>query len=161
LDVDRVSHVFNYDMPREPETYVHRIGRTGRAGLSGIAISFCCVEERPQLRAVERLIKQSIAVVASGLGHASPQPEADPPTSGYKPAGRGPGGRRKSVRRAGGRRSTSGKATSSSSTSGNSTVGNSAQGQSPSKPHAASHGKRPGKNARRRRATGSRERSAG
>jgi ATP-dependent RNA helicase RhlE len=151
LDVDRVSHVFNYDMPREPETYVHRIGRTGRAGLSGIAISFCCVEERPQLRAVERLIKQSIAVVALGLGHGTPQSETDPPASGHKPANGGAGGRRKSVRRAGGRRSTS---------------SSSAQGQSQSRsgghPAAHSQAKRPGKNgARRRGSSGSRERSTG
>ena len=157
LDVDRVSHVFNYDMPREPETYVHRIGRTGRAGLTGIAISFCCVEERPQLRAVERLIKQSIAVVASGLGHAASQPEADPPTSGHKPAGRGPGGRRKSVRRAGGRRSTS-------TNSGQGSAANSAQGSAHprSNGHSASQGKKPGKHpARRKRASGDRAASTG
>ncbi len=60
IDVDRVSHVINYDLPNEPETYVHRIGRTARAGLEGVAISFCSAEERSWLRAIERLIRQQV-----------------------------------------------------------------------------------------------------
>jgi ATP-dependent RNA helicase RhlE len=56
LDVDGISHVINYDLPVEPESYVHRIGRTGRAGASGIAISFCEPAERQHLRLIERLI---------------------------------------------------------------------------------------------------------
>ncbi len=55
LDVDGITHVINYDLPMEPEAYVHRIGRTGRAGATGIAISFCDAEERDFLRAIERL----------------------------------------------------------------------------------------------------------
>jgi len=55
LDVDGVTHVFNFDMPVEPEAYVHRIGRTGRAGASGVAISFCDHTEREHLRAIEKL----------------------------------------------------------------------------------------------------------
>ncbi|MFN0011186.1 MAG: DEAD/DEAH box helicase [Phycisphaerales bacterium] len=55
LDVDGITHVINYDLPMEPEAYVHRIGRTGRAGATGIAISFCDSEERDLLRAIERL----------------------------------------------------------------------------------------------------------
>jgi ATP-dependent RNA helicase RhlE len=62
LDVDDISHVINYDMPLDPETYVHRIGRTGRAGASGIAVSFCGRNEQPQLRLVERLIRHEISV---------------------------------------------------------------------------------------------------
>lgn len=62
IDVDQISHVVNYDMPVEPETYVHRIGRTGRAGASGIAVSFCDGEEREKLRAIERLMRQAIPV---------------------------------------------------------------------------------------------------
>jgi ATP-dependent RNA helicase RhlE len=62
LDVDGVSHVVNFDLPHVPETYVHRIGRTGRAGEEGIAVSFCGGDERAKLRAIERLIRQSIAV---------------------------------------------------------------------------------------------------
>lgn len=60
IDVDDVSHVINFDMPMEPETYVHRIGRTARAGASGHSISFCSHEEEVQLRQVERLIRRSI-----------------------------------------------------------------------------------------------------
>ena len=62
LDVDDISHVINYDMPHDAETYVHRIGRTARAGASGIAVSFCRRDEQPQLRQIERLIRRSIAV---------------------------------------------------------------------------------------------------
>lgn len=60
IDVEELSLVINYDLPNVPETYVHRIGRTGRAKASGIAISFCDVEERPYLRDIEKLIKQPI-----------------------------------------------------------------------------------------------------
>jgi superfamily II DNA/RNA helicase len=60
IDVDGVSHVFNFDLPHEPETYVHRIGRTARAGAAGVAISLCCSEEVPLLRAIERLIRMPI-----------------------------------------------------------------------------------------------------
>ena len=62
IDVDDISHVINYDLPIEAETYVHRIGRTGRAGNTGIAISFCDPSERNLLRAVERETRQSIPV---------------------------------------------------------------------------------------------------
>jgi superfamily II DNA/RNA helicase len=60
IDVDGVSHVINYDLPNVPESYVHRIGRTARAGAEGIAISFCDHEERGYLRDIERLIRLSI-----------------------------------------------------------------------------------------------------
>jgi ATP-dependent RNA helicase RhlE len=63
IDVDDITHVINFELPHEPESYVHRIGRTARAGAAGIAISFCDAEERPQLRAIERLIKRSLIVV--------------------------------------------------------------------------------------------------
>ena len=63
IDVDDISHVINYDLPNIPETYVHRIGRTGRANASGIALSFCAVDERPFLRDIQKLIKQDIEVV--------------------------------------------------------------------------------------------------
>ena len=56
IDVAGLSHVFNYDMPMEPEAYIHRIGRTGRAGREGRAISFCCIDEVKQLNQVEKLI---------------------------------------------------------------------------------------------------------
>ena len=62
IDVDGITHVVNYDLTHEPETYVHRIGRTARAGASGIAISFCGEGERGNLRAIERLIRRPIPV---------------------------------------------------------------------------------------------------
>jgi len=62
IDVDGITHVVNYDLPVEPESYVHRIGRTGRAGADGIAISFCTSGERRDLKAIERLIKQDVPV---------------------------------------------------------------------------------------------------
>jgi ATP-dependent RNA helicase RhlE len=62
IDVDDITHVVNYDLTHEPETYVHRIGRTARAGASGSAISFCDREERGNLKAIERLIKRTITV---------------------------------------------------------------------------------------------------
>ena len=64
IDVDDISHVINYDMPNIPETYVHRIGRTGRAGATGISLSFCDAEEKPYLRDIQKLIAKQIHVVA-------------------------------------------------------------------------------------------------
>lgn len=63
IDIDGITHVFNYDMPMEPESYVHRIGRTGRAGANGIAISFCTAEDRQILKAVERLVKTELTII--------------------------------------------------------------------------------------------------
>jgi ATP-dependent RNA helicase RhlE len=60
IDVEELSHVINFDLPNVPETYVHRIGRTGRAGASGIALSFCDVEERAYLRDIQKLIDRDI-----------------------------------------------------------------------------------------------------
>ncbi len=70
IDIDQLSHVLNYELPNVPETYVHRIGRTGRAGASGIALSFCSREEKAYLRDIEKLIKKSIPV-KSWDGNAS------------------------------------------------------------------------------------------
>ena len=64
LDVDNVTHVVNFDLPNEPESYVHRIGRTARAGASGVALSFCDRDERPFLRDIERLTGERLQVVA-------------------------------------------------------------------------------------------------
>lgn len=63
IDVDQLSHVINYELPNVPETYVHRIGRTGRAGHEGIAISFCESEELPYLKDIQKLIGKTIPVV--------------------------------------------------------------------------------------------------
>jgi ATP-dependent RNA helicase RhlE len=60
IDVDEITHVVNYDMPIDPETYVHRIGRTARAGASGVAMSFCGKDERGKLKAIERQIKATL-----------------------------------------------------------------------------------------------------
>jgi ATP-dependent RNA helicase RhlE len=64
IDVEGVSHVINFDIPIEPESYVHRIGRTARAGASGVALSFCDREERGALRAIERLTRTPVRVVS-------------------------------------------------------------------------------------------------
>jgi ATP-dependent RNA helicase RhlE len=63
IDIDELSFVINYDIPNIPETYVHRIGRTGRAGASGIAVSFCDKEERKYIRDIQKLISLEIPVV--------------------------------------------------------------------------------------------------
>ena len=82
IDVDGVSHVINFEMPVEPESYVHRIGRTARAGNEGIAISFCDREEMSALRAIERSIRQPVPVDEKHAYHAAPgarstQPEGE------------------------------------------------------------------------------------
>lgn len=81
IDLEELSHVVNFDLPNIPETYVHRIGRTGRAGASGVAFSFCDQEEKAYLRDIERLINKKVPVVNEhpfplGSG-ANDKPEAD------------------------------------------------------------------------------------
>jgi ATP-dependent RNA helicase RhlE len=63
IDVDEITHVVNFDMPEVPETYIHRIGRTARAGASGVALSFCDREEINDLRSIERLIGIRLEVI--------------------------------------------------------------------------------------------------
>jgi ATP-dependent RNA helicase RhlE len=77
IDIDEISHVINFDLPNEPESYVHRIGRTARAGATGIAISFCDGSETAFLRDIERLTKQKIAVAAGEPLPAEPPPSRD------------------------------------------------------------------------------------
>lgn len=86
LDVDGITHVFNYDIPNEAEAYVHRIGRTGRAGAVGQAISFCSRDEVSDLRAIERLTGESIevSVVPAELG----LPEEKLPESNRRETGK-------------------------------------------------------------------------
>ncbi len=74
IDIDGITHVINFDLPNVPETYVHRIGRTGRAGASGIAISFCDHEERAYLRDIERLIRMTIPATDRRTGRQQTQP---------------------------------------------------------------------------------------
>ncbi len=60
IDIDQLPHVVNYDLPNVSEDYVHRIGRTGRAGSNGVAVSLVCVDEHQMLRDIEKLIKQKL-----------------------------------------------------------------------------------------------------
>ena len=71
IDIDKLSHVFNYDIPEFSETYIHRIGRTGRAGLGGTALSFCDAEERYYLKEINKLIKTPIPVIEDHPFHSS------------------------------------------------------------------------------------------
>ncbi len=101
IDIDDMSHVINFDLPNIPETYVHRIGRTGRAGASGIAISFCDTEEKAYLKDIQKLIGQIIPVVKDhpfpddGTDKSSPRPgrqqkpktQSRPASSAGKPRG--------------------------------------------------------------------------
>ena len=85
-------HVINYDLPHVPESYVHRIGRTARAGAAGTAIAFCDPDERPLLRDIERLIRQTIPVVQHALGKSNLPPaehgsQAAPTAAALKPQG--------------------------------------------------------------------------
>ena len=87
IDVDGVTHVINFDLPNEPESYVHRIGRTARAGTEGIALSFCDPEERHHLRSIERLIKRSIDVAEHDRSDGAANQDA-PDTPQGKPVQR-------------------------------------------------------------------------
>ncbi len=111
LDIDEVSHVVNYDLPDVAETYIHRIGRTGRAGATGLAYSFCAGDERAQLHDIERLLKKKTTVcddhpvysaASSAVGAqagSAPSRRADGPAR-RKPHAAGPAdGRQRSRRR--------------------------------------------------------------
>lgn len=78
IDINELSHVINYEVPNVPEDYVHRIGRTGRAGANGIALSFCDWQEKKYIKNVERLIKKPIPVISD---HPFPSSSAPPYTS--------------------------------------------------------------------------------
>lgn len=107
IDVDGITHVINFELPNEPESYVHRIGRTGRAGATGIALTFCSSSERGELRAIERFIGQPITVEGDGpkpysgdnggdADGTQPRPRSRRPKRPFrrggaaKPDGRGP-----------------------------------------------------------------------
>jgi len=98
IDVKGISLVVNYDIPNEPESYVHRIGRTARAGAAGVAIAFCEPEERAYLRDIEKLVRAEIPVKADHpYAIATPPPGrgggAGPSLARGKPSGRPAGGR--------------------------------------------------------------------
>jgi ATP-dependent RNA helicase RhlE len=112
LDIDGITHVINYDLPNIPESYVHRIGRTARAGASGIAYSFCAEDERPYLRDIERTIRMTVPVVRDhpyfsplGLPHVNGmrQPSAPrmqtPPRSAQPASSNGAPARKRRRRR--------------------------------------------------------------
>jgi len=148
IDVDGITHVVNYDLPDEPEAYVHRIGRTGRAGESGVAISYCCGDERAKLRAIEKLIGQRVPVIGE-------DPRGDKPkrSSKGKPQGKGaanrsgsakPSRRRATTQNKDQRRSNDGRGT-------NERGGPQGGPQSESKKQAKRSARRPGKKARLRK----------
>jgi ATP-dependent RNA helicase RhlE len=85
IDIDDITHVVNFDVPEVPETYVHRIGRTARAGASGMALTFCEVEERADLRAIEKLTRQQLPVV-EGHPYESTIPLQSEPRARSAPA---------------------------------------------------------------------------
>ena len=93
IDVDGISHVINYELPNEAESYVHRIGRTARAGASGVALSFCDAEEVPYLKGIEKLTKTALVPVEDHPFHAGSVAELSsaPAAAGQRASG---GGRR-------------------------------------------------------------------
>ncbi len=93
IDIDEISHVVNFDLPEVPETYVHRIGRTARAGASGIAISFCDEEETGLLRDIEKLIKKKVPIAGGAVPRwAETISYPPPPKRGSQPRARPSGG---------------------------------------------------------------------
>jgi ATP-dependent RNA helicase RhlE len=95
LDVDDISHVINYDLPVEAETYVHRIGRTARAGADGDAISFCSAEDRAYLREIERLLGKPVPAALEHPYHCDEaRHSSQPPPRNYGRGGRSGGGNR-------------------------------------------------------------------
>ncbi|MBA4098454.1 MAG: DEAD/DEAH box helicase [Rhodospirillum sp.] len=109
IDVDGITHVINFDLPNEPESYVHRIGRTARAGNDGIAISFCDAEERAFLRDIEKTIRQQVAVDADHPFHAAHIADGARGGGGAPAGQRGRGGNRGKPQRHGSEGSTAGR----------------------------------------------------
>jgi ATP-dependent RNA helicase RhlE len=100
LDIEELPHVVNYDLPHVAEDYVHRIGRTGRAGASGEAVSLVCGEDRPLLAAIERLInrrieQRTIAGFEPGSSYHAPTPRHEPQRQQRHERGRQPAGRQR------------------------------------------------------------------
>jgi ATP-dependent RNA helicase RhlE len=114
IDVDEITHVVNYDLPNETESYVHRIGRTGRAGSSGMAISFCATDERKYLNGIERLIQMHIPVsddhpYLSAQGVPTPTDLTGKRRSGNQSSGKNGNRKRNNRRRRNNRSRSSGK----------------------------------------------------
>jgi ATP-dependent RNA helicase RhlE len=95
IDINELTHVVNFELPHIPETYVHRIGRTGRAGADGHALSFCDYEEKPLLKDIQKLILKTIPIVDEHpypmSVHLTDMSDPAQRTAGLKP---NPGGRR-------------------------------------------------------------------
>jgi len=89
IDVEAITHVVNYDLPEEPEVYVHRIGRTARAGAAGAAVSLCSMEEESNLRNIEKLLRRRVPVVEAdgrpSSGPQAPMPPVNAPTMVNRP----------------------------------------------------------------------------
>ncbi len=97
IDVPNISHVINYELPNEPESYVHRIGRTARAGAGGAALSFCDQSERPYLKAIEQLMQRKVTAVDHRLVETPSEAAPETPRRGRSaqaPKGRRRGGNR-------------------------------------------------------------------
>ena len=92
IDIDELSHVINFELPDVPETYVHRIGRTGRAGNSGIAISFCDTEEKDSLKDIQKLIRKTIPVITEHPYPLALNVSAEPVKAPQKQMPKLPGG---------------------------------------------------------------------
>jgi ATP-dependent RNA helicase RhlE len=104
IDVAGLPLVINYDLPNVPETYVHRIGRTGRAGASGLAISFCDGEEKPYLRDIQKLIGQQLPVVSHDFTAEDDGSDDDDDDRPQQRQGRGQAGQRGAGQRGSGQR---------------------------------------------------------
>ena len=105
IDIDDLSHVVNFELPDVPETYVHRIGRTGRAGNTGIAVSFCDADERTELKDIQKLIAKAIPVVPAHpfeMSAAAMANHVPVPKQTMQKRSRGFGGNERSGQRAGG-----------------------------------------------------------
>jgi len=96
IDVDGITHVVNYDLPEEPETYIHRIGRTARAGTDGDAVSFCSARERDWLRQIEKLIRKTVPVDQGHKYHSEEARNARGTDARPEPKTQRGGGRRRS-----------------------------------------------------------------
>jgi len=105
IDIDGITHVVNFDLPNIPESYVHRIGRTARAGASGTALSFCGPDERGFLRDIERLTRHSLSVISDHpfVSANAAKPAAAGEAEGGRRSGNRGGGNRNGGHRAGGR----------------------------------------------------------
>ncbi len=101
IDVEGVTHVINFELPNEPESYVHRIGRTARAGAAGVAISFCDHDERAHLRAIEKTIRQRVTVDEDHPYHSAEIANDPDPVNKASAGKKRSGNRRRHPRRTG------------------------------------------------------------